>query len=268
MNSFRHALISLLLPLLLVACAQQDDAAPAATAPGETPAVEQTAAPESDAPASAEATADTATTDAPIQAATPQGPAPVEGTNYVVIENGQPFQPLNGQVEVVEVFGYTCGACASFEPVISAWKKRQPEDVRVTMLAAPFGGFWTPFAKAYYAAEAMDLVDATHQQMFRAIHLERSLPVQGVSNDDIAAFYAQHGADARRFAQTMDSFAVSGQMRRAQQFIAAAGVDATPTMIVNGKYRVTSGQDYQEVLRIVDHLVARERAAGGNDAAQ
>lgn len=259
MKTFRHAFLSLLLPLALVACGQQDDAAATPTAPAPA-ATAQPAAQSADAAAPVEASADAVP-------GVPQGPPPVAGTHYVEIEDGAPYQALNGQVEVVEVFGYTCPACASFEPVIAAWKQRQPDDVRVTLLAAPFGGFWQPYAKAYYAAEAMDLVDATHKPMFDAIHRERRLPAQGVSTDAIAAFYASHGADAAKFAQTMESFAVSGQMRRASQFIERTGVDATPTMVVNGKYRVVSGQDFQEVLRIVDHLVERERAAGGSTAA-
>lgn len=279
MKSFRYALLSLLLPLALAACAQQDDAASTAAAPAAPPTTEQApaaapaepastdAADEAEADASSEAGPDTAAAPSqPVQA--PQGPAPIEGTHYVLIDDPQPLQPLNGQIEVVEVFGYTCGACASFEPLVSAWKKRQPDDVRVTMLPAAFGGIWNEFAKAYYAADAMGLVEATHQPLFRAIHVERSLGSgQRLTNEDIAAFYAQHGADARKFAQTMESFAVAGQLRRAQQFAAASGVDATPTMLVNGKYRVVSGQDYQDVLRIVDHLVARERAAAGSDDA-
>src|SRR5688572_21042657 len=219
MKTFRYALVSLLLALL-AACSQQEGGAPAAAQPAA-------AAPAS-APVAADAPAFT----------------PVAGQHYVEIADPQPFQPLDGQIEVVEVFGYTCPACASFEPLVSAWKQRQPDDVRVSMLAAPFGGYWQPYAKAFYAAESMDLVDATHKPMFEAVHRERSLPAQGVTNDALADFYAGHGADAARFAQTMESFAVSGQMRRALQFTQRTGVDATPTMIVNGKYRVVSGQDF------------------------
>lgn len=253
MKTFRYAFLSLLLPLALAACGQQDAADTAATAPAATT---QPAPPAADPAAPVEAAADLA------PAGPPQGPPPVAGTHYVEIEDPAPYRPLDGQIEVVEVFGYTCPACASFEPLMAAWKQRQPDDVRVTLLAAPFGGYWQPYAKAFYAAEAMDLVEATHQPMFAAIHRERSLPPQGVTTDAIAAFYASHGADAAKFAQTMESFAVSGQMRRASQFIERTGVEATPTMVVNGKYRVVSGQDFQEVLRIVDHLVERERAAG------
>ena len=241
MKTLRLAFLALLLPLTLAACGQQDAAAPAAT------------------PAAAPAAAEPSAAPAPIE--------PVAGTHYVEISDPQPYFPLNGQIEVVEVFGYTCPACASFEPLVSAWKERQPDDVRVSMLAAPFGGFWQPYAKAFYAAESMDLADATHKPMFDAVHRQRSLPAQGVTNEALADFYAGHGADAGKFAQAMESFAVSGQMRRALQFTQRTGVDATPTMIVNGKYRVVSGQDFQDVLRIVDHLVERERAAGETAAA-
>ena len=236
MKTFRYALVSLLLALL-AACSQQEGGAPAAAQPS--------AASAASAPAAADAPAFT----------------PVAGQHYVEIADPQPFQPLDGRIEVVEVFGYTCPACASFEPLVSAWKARQPDDVRVTLLAAPFGGYWMPYAKAFYAAEAQGLVDATHQAMFDAVHRQRSLPVQGVSTEAIAEAYAAHGADAKEFARTMESFAVSGQMRRARQFVDRTGVDSTPTMVVNGKYRVIAGQDFQDVLRTVDYLVERERAA-------
>src|SRR5690606_24893538 len=125
MKTFRHAFLSLLLPLALVACGQQDDAASATPAASAPAASAQPAAQSADAAAPVEASADAAP-------GVPQGPPPVAGTHYVEIENGAPYQPLNGQVEVVEVFGYTCPACASFEPLIAAWKQRQPDDVRVT----------------------------------------------------------------------------------------------------------------------------------------
>lgn len=40
---------------------------------------------------------------------------PVVGQDYVEISDGQPFAPLAGKIEVVEIFGYTCVHCAHFE---------------------------------------------------------------------------------------------------------------------------------------------------------
>ena len=40
-----------------------------------------------------------------------------------------------------------------------------------------------------------------------------------------------------------------------------SGVEGTPTVIVDGKYRVL-GKSYEDVLRITDALIAQERATG------
>lgn len=269
----RLGLLPLLLTVLLAACSQNDAPAEAAATPDPAQPAATGAPADADADAAPDASGDAAPAPATEEAGAPadasqaaaaqppQGPEPQPGTDYVEIPNGQPYQPLNGQIEVVEVFGYTCPACAQFEPLLSAWKRRQPADVRVTPVAAPFGGYWMPYARAFFAAESMGLVDETHQAMFEAIHVQRSLPVQNATPEAIGAFYAQHGVDAGKFASTMQSFAVNGKLKRAEQFIARAGVDSTPTLIVNGKYRVTSGRSYEQVLNTAEHLIARERAA-------
>ena len=58
----------------------------------------------------------------------------------------------------------------------------------------------------------------------------------------------------------MTSFAIDAKLKRAQQFLQRSGVDSTPTLVVNGKYRVI-GKTFEDSLRIADHLVAQERAA-------
>ncbi|OHE84593.1 MAG: hypothetical protein A2579_03405 [Lysobacterales bacterium RIFOXYD1_FULL_69_11] len=245
--------------LALAACSSQEG-----PAPGERtadPAAASTPAAPAEGQAAPAASETPATPTAPGEAAPPQGPAPTLGVEYFEISGGQPFAPgPAGTVEVVEVFGYTCPACARFEPLVSAWKARQPAYVRFTPVAAPFGGYWMPYAKAFYAADSMGLREKTHDAMFQAVHVDRSLPAQGVSDEQIAEFYAGHGANAQEFANTMSSFAVDARMKRATQFLQRSGVDSTPTMLVDGKYRVASGMPYEEVLRITDHLVARARA--------
>jgi thiol:disulfide interchange protein DsbA len=185
---------------------------------------------------------------------------PVEGTDYVVIPGGMPFAPLNGKVEVVEVFGYTCIHCAHFQPQVDAWKKKQPAYVRFTPVPAAFGGSWIPYARAYYAAEKLGVLGKTHSVMFKALHEEGSLPIQNASPEEIAAFYARYGANAKAFVAAMASADVDAKLARSKEFAIASEVQGTPTVIVNGKYRVTA-RSLDDVLRITDYLVARERAA-------
>jgi len=189
--------------------------------------------------------------------------APVEGVHYAAIPGGRPLQAEPGKVEVVEVFAYSCGHCAAFDPLVSAWKKRLPGDVRFTMLPAVFHD-QDNFPKAYFAAEAVGVIDRLHSQLFTAMHIERALR-PNASADDIVAYMAKHGADANQLKGTIDSFAVKAKVARTKQFIVRSGVDSTPTVIVNGKYRVR-GRSLEDVLRITDQLVARERAAAAGAA--
>ncbi|UNK48058.1 thiol:disulfide interchange protein DsbA/DsbL [Lysobacter sp. S4-A87] len=249
--------------LALSACSKQ------APAPADTaaPAAPVAAAPsEPAAPAPTETTAAATPTGpaapaAPAAAATaPEGPAPVAGTDYIEIAGGQTYEPTNGKIEVVEVFGYTCPHCAHFEPLVEAWKAKQPADVKFVPLAAPFGGYWMPYAKAFYTAQAMGVLDKTHVQMFNAIHVDHTLPVQPLPSDaQIAGFYAKYGVDPKQFESTMSSFAVNAKLKRAESFISRSGVDSTPSLLINGKYKVV-GKSFEDSLRIADHLVAQERA--------
>ena len=255
----------LLLALLPIAACTADDDAPAAAdpAPAAGDASPAATGPATDGEAGADAARapiDPAAAEAALDAAA-SGAPPVEGTDYVVIPNGEPFEPANGQVEVVEVFGYTCPHCATFQPLLDAWKAKLPGDVRVTYVPAPFGGYWIPYAQAYYAAEALGVADETHDALFGALHMRRELPIQNATPEEIGAWYAEHaGVDADEFAATMESFGVDAKLKRAAQFIQRSGVDGTPTLVVDGKYRVT-GNSLSDNLRIASHLVAMERDA-------
>lgn len=260
MTSRLALLLAILLPL--AACTRDDapatagsDAAPAATAP----AAQQASTEDPQAKAAAEAAALAAA------AAAASLPPPVAGTDYVEIPNGQPFDTTDGRIEVVEIFGYTCGHCASIQPTVRALKAKLPPDVNMIYVPAAFGGSWDTYAKAFYTAQTMGLLDKTHDAMFRAIHIDRTL--KGMSGNDtpeqIAAFYASYGADPAQFASSMQSFAVAAQVNRAKQYIAGAFANgdspSTPTFVVNGKYRV-KGRTQDDMLRILNQLIVAERA--------
>ena len=265
---FRPAL--LLTALLTVSACQPtpEAAAPAAPAPAaNTPAADAT--PAAATPATADASATPAAAPAPAEATPPgpivppQGPAPVAGKQYEQLPGGTPYQQVAGKIEVVEVFGYVCPACARFQPLVSAWKKKLPADVAFRYVPAPFGGEWIPYAKSFYVADAMGLVERSHDALIDAIHLKQTMPGEGDKPDEqkIADFYAAYGADPKQFLAQMNSFAIDAKVNGGKQFMIRTGVSSTPTLIINGKYRIANGQEYEEVLRVADHLIAQERAA-------
>ena len=186
-------------------------------------------------------------------------PALVAGTDYEVIADGRPFEPLAGKIEVVEVFGYWCHVCAAFQPMLDAWKGKSSKDVRFTY--APLEGMpGDQFARGYYAAKATGALARTHNAIFDAVHAQRTLP-KNPSAAELTAFYIARGANARAFTAALGSDATTASVRRAREFAMRSNVPGTPSIIVNGKYRVL-GRSLQDMLRIADALIAQERAAG------
>ena len=263
--------LTALLPLM-VACKAQDGTADTA-APASTPAATEAApaanpapapAPAADAAATAPAAAASDTAVAPPVPAQARlvGPEPVAGTDYVAIEGGQPFQPATGKIEVAEIFGYVCPACARFQPLISSWKAGLPSDVSFVYVPAAFGGTWDNYARAFYAAETLGVQEKTHDALYTAIHIEQTLKGERGTDSvqDIANFYGKYGVDPKTFADTMGSFGIAAKVNRGKQFAQRSKIASTPSLIVNGKYLV-KGKGYEDMLRIADHLIARERAA-------
>lgn len=185
---------------------------------------------------------------------------PAVGKDYVVLSPAQPTWGKGG-IEVAEVFSYSCIHCAEFQPLVNAWKKKQPADVRFTYVPAVFGGVWDNAARAYFAAEALGVQAKTHDAIFKAFFIDKT--VKSGSIDDLADVYASLGVNRSKMLEAMNGFTVSSKLNRARQFALRAGVNSTPTMVINGKYRVLGGPGggQQGMLITTDYLVQKERAA-------
>ena len=173
-----------------------------------------------------------------------------------------PAQPVAGdKIEVVEVFGYPCIHCAHAAPVIKEWSAGLAPDVKLSYVPAVFGGVWEAFARAYYTAETMGVLAKSHDPLFEVIHTEKR---QFRNLEDIGTYYSDYGVSKEAFVAGMTSIPVNDKIAKAIEQVRAWGVEGTPTMVVNGKYRVMSpgGDDgYQKMLQVVDFLVAKEREA-------
>lgn len=185
-----------------------------------------------------------------------------EGRDYEVIAQPGPFQPLAGKIEVAEVFGYTCSHCANFEPKLVAWVAKLPKDVRFTPVPAAFGGPWDDWARAYYAADQLGVAKRSHAAVFKALHEDRSLPMQNVSADELASFYTQFGVKSPAFVAALRSKAVEDKVKAARDFALRTKTPGTPSLIINGQYLV-KGTSAEDQLRIASALIARARSAKG-----
>lgn len=190
-----------------------------------------------------------------------------EGTHYVKLE--VPVKTKNPDlIEVTEYFSYGCPHCYRFDPLIHDWEQNLPEDVDFNRTPAIWGVTgYELYARTYYTAEALGVLDKIHAPLFRAIHAERQ---RLLDLDSIARFVAQHGVDAEQFVKTFnDSFGVKAMYQQAiarQRVYRSGGV---PALIVNGKYRIEASMvdnSNANMLKVADFLVAKERRLLQKDA--
>ncbi|MBT8040520.1 MAG: thiol:disulfide interchange protein DsbA/DsbL [Xanthomonadales bacterium] len=182
-----------------------------------------------------------------------------EGLHYFEIDNASAV--TGDKVEVLELFSYLCSHCSTFEPYINAWAAKTPEHVDFKRVAVVFGrGSWELYARAFATAHIMNLPEEVHMAMMDRLWKEKKVMR---SLDEIADFYVQFGADKKKFLSTAQSFAVDGKIRKEQQLVRAYGITGTPSLVVNGKYRISGNAalpSFEAMLDVVDYLVEIERA--------
>ena len=186
-----------------------------------------------------------------------------EGQNYKLIVPEQPKFKGEAEIEVVEVFWYGCPHCHRFQPFIEKWLEEYGDKVTYTRMSAALRPSWNIHARAYFAAEAIGAADKTHQAFFNAIHVQKK---RLNSEEEIVAFYKSQGVDENKYRKAFKSFAVESKLRRANELAKRYGVFATPTVVINGKYR-TDGtmvpNGFQGMIEVIDHIVKKEMDSKG-----
>jgi thiol:disulfide interchange protein DsbA len=193
------------------------------------------------------------------------------GKHYFLIDPPQPTAS-GDKIEVTEVFSYGCPACNTAYPQIDALRKQLPANATLNFVPASFNPAedWPMFQRAYLAAKALGIADKTHDAMFDAVWKSGELAIFDKTTnrlkqplptiEDAARFYAKFGVTAEQFLATANSFTINTRMKQADAYIKATGVESTPTLIVNGKYRLTaqSAGDWSKLQQLVLYLIRRE----------
>jgi len=183
-----------------------------------------------------------------------------EGLHY---ERLVPTQPTVGgadKIEVAEVFMYGCPHCYSLEPRLNAWVAKADPDLRFVRIPAVFNRLAQLHAQLYYTQEVLgrngvlDNPAGFHATVFREFHDRGN---QLTSEASIQRLFERFGVSEDEFDRTWNSFEVNQKLRVAGDLARRYNITAVPTIVVNGKYRVSStvGAD---LFDIVDELTVRE----------
>ena len=177
----------------------------------------------------------------------------VEGKDYTLVTPPQPSADP-ARIEVLEFFWYGCPHCLNFEPSLLDWQANIPQDVAFIRQPAIFHERWAAHAKAFFTAQALGMADKLHADFYEAIQKkQRALS----DEEDLAKFFAEHGVADADFRKAFHSFSVDTQMRQAQAMGPSYGVTGTPTLVINGKYRV-QGEGAKSIA-VMNFLIDKER---------
>ncbi|HTC52003.1 MAG TPA: thiol:disulfide interchange protein DsbA/DsbL [Steroidobacteraceae bacterium] len=196
-----------------------------------------------------------------------------EGRNYFPIVPALHTSVAPGKVEVTEVFSYGCPHCSEFRPVIKQLKAELPPNAVFTQVPASFNPAedWPMLQRAYATAEALGVADRANDGIFDAIWKSGELSIVDPQTNriksplptiqDAARVYNKlTGVPVDKFIAVSQSFAVDVKVKADDAYVLHGQVDSTPTIVVNGKYRLNteSAGGANQVLQLVKYLVAKE----------
>lgn len=200
----------------------------------------------------------------------------VEGRDYFLISPQQPKVTNTDKIEVVEVFSYGCPACNAAHQTVDKLRKELPAYATMAYLPASFNPQenWVLYQRAYLAAKALGVAAESYDAFFDATWKSGELATynlgarglkpkeQWPTLDDVAKFYTRYGVPAEQFKAVAKSFTINTKMKRADTLVKAYGVRATPTIVIDGKYRFSFVDvgTYAKGIELAKWLVAKEAA--------
>lgn len=193
------------------------------------------------------------------------GTLPPSASTAGVAIAGQTYAPLNvpapaagGKLEVLEFFSYGCPHCHDFSEPFERWSKKQ-KDVIVRRVPVTFGRpQWVVLGRLFYTIQLMKLpqLDAA---AFAAIHQQGRMLYEDQAVLQWAA--SQPGVDANKFKEVYFSQEVTNAMKKADAMAASYQIDAVPTIVVGGRYKMLQqrGMSFSELLANTDAVIKLAR---------
>jgi thiol:disulfide interchange protein DsbA len=192
---------------------------------------------------------------------------PQNGVEYTTLATPQPTQASGKKVEVIEFFMYHCPVCNALEPAFEEWVKKQGDNIVLRRVHMPFTGPNDPEAHLYLTLEAMGKSEELAPKVFHARHVEH----MKLTDDAILDWVGKNGLDKAQFLETWKSFGVTTKLHGLERVLGAYKIESVPTIVVDGKYVTSPGQQYNNgvpqdqiftaALQVADVLVAKAAKA-------
>tara|TARA_Y100000815_G_scaffold129745_1_gene117129 strand:+ start:1445 stop:2101 length:657 start_codon:yes stop_codon:yes gene_type:complete len=181
----------------------------------------------------------------------------VAGRHYEILDSPSVTRDPS-KVEVVEVFWFGCNHCFALESYILPWKKTLPKDVDYWKSHATWNPTLKIHARLFYSAKALGIEDQIVPGAFTAIQREGRFLT---GNSELEYFFKGFGVEKEKYLSVSNSFGVNNAVKQADNRMRQWTITGVPTLIVNGKYKVSGTREVgtDRLLDVVDFLIEKER---------
>jgi thiol:disulfide interchange protein DsbA len=181
---------------------------------------------------------------------------PKAGENYEAIT---PPVPVSGsRPEVVEVFNFKCPHCVKLHPAMNEWSEKMKNKYDIKSLPIAFSQQSDQPLRAFHAAQFLGREADMKHALFNAHFVDQ---VNIDSPQELAFLAEGMKMDSAAFQTHMNSFGVQSRIAQGRSQAQAYGITGTPTLVINGRYRVIPGRhdqgSYERLFAIVEALAAQ-----------
>ena len=202
-------------------------------------------------------------------AAEPAAIEPKNGVHYRTLGEVQNTDAA-GKIEVTEFFAYYCPHCATLEPRLAEWVKKQGD--KIVFKRVHVSGSRTADAqqKMFYTIDSLGLQNQFHAKIFDTIHTRH----QHLGSDpEILHWLPQAGIDPAKYGAAFQSFGLQAKLRRANTLAGNYQISFWPQIAIDGHYLTSPSQvgeampelateaaQQEAALKVMDFLVAKAQA--------
>jgi thiol:disulfide interchange protein DsbA len=179
---------------------------------------------------------------------------PVESVSVTSVEPVIPKRPL-----VTLYFWYGCPHCFEFRHYFQAWLEEWGDKITFSAVPIALKPSWIDHARAFYAAQQLDVLTRFHPALYDALHVEKR-KLNSVAA--LAEFAGSLGIDAEAFQAAMLSSATTVSIRRDNAAIKRLAITTTPTLVIDDRHRLSlrSHDGYDGLLNLAEDILEQKLA--------
>ncbi|EGT3626355.1 thiol:disulfide interchange protein DsbA/DsbL [Morganella morganii] len=175
-----------------------------------------------------------------------------EGKDYVTVAGITEAQ----KPVLREFFSYNCPHCYKQEPLMDLTVQLLGKDVAFERTPVGAGRpAWELSQLAYYVAQKLKMTKQTHGAIFKQIHEKGE---QFTAPEQVKAFFVAQGAKVDDVDAAMNSVDAKFTLMNYDSQAELAGIKGVPSLLVNGRYMLTStAHTPEELAALVKFLAAK-----------